>query len=92
MAKTKYVCLYISEDDTLFAKFDPQLESAGSWDPPEQMKAFLEKHFNHNLCDSEREVILNDFPKPNCVAMEVPRLDEEVSKQLRCHDKTPNLR
>ena len=58
---------------------------------PEQMKAFLKRHFNCNLLSGEKEAILNDFPKLNCMAMEVSRLDDEVRKQLRHRGKDPQF-
>ena len=56
------------------------------------MKTFLEKHFNHNLSGGKREAILNDFPKPNCMAMEVSRFNKEVRKQLKHRGKDPPFR
>ena len=44
-----------------------------------------------DLSDEERVVILKDFPKPNCPAMEVPRLDDDVRKQLKCRGKDPQF-
>ena len=54
--------------------------------PPEQMRIFLKRHFNCNL-----KAILQDFPKPNCPAMEMPRLDDDVKKQVRSKGKDPQF-
>ena len=39
----------------------------------------------------EVEAILEDYPMPNCPALMVPRLDEEVKKQLRSKGKDPHF-
>ena len=71
--------------------FDLSIESPGSWDPPDQMYQFLEKYFNSNLEDNEREAITQDYPKPNCPALEVPRLDEEIKQQIRQKGQDPHF-
>lgn len=86
-----HVLLRDSESGTLFAEFNPKLHPMGMWDPPEQMGTFLEKHFNHSLSAEEREAILQDFPKLNCPAMEVPSLDDDVKTQLRSKGKDPQF-
>ena len=65
--------LHDNDKANLFAKFDPTVESPGTWDPPTQMSAFLERHFNRELDDKSREAILEDYPKPNCPALELMR-------------------
>ena len=47
-----------------FLDFDPTIVPEGTWDPPESMTAFLNKHFNHCLSDIEREATLSHFPRP----------------------------
>ena len=83
-----HVTLYNTESKTMFAEFNLEIKQSSKWDPPEQMSSYLEKHFNKNLRKEEAEAILEDYPMPNCPAMDVPRLDEEVRKQLRskCKD------
>ena len=68
------------EQDSLL---DLSTESWGTWDPPDQMYAFLEKYFNCSLLEVERQAIAQDYPKLNCPALEVPRFDEEVRQQLK---------
>ena len=67
----------------MFTEFNPEIEQLSTQDPPKQMSAYLEKHFNKNLRENEADAILEDYPMPNCPAIEVPRLDEEVEKQLK---------
>jgi len=42
------------------------------------MYTFLEKYFNQSLDTEEREAIAQDYPKPNCPALEVRKLDDDV--------------
>lgn len=72
-------------------EFDPKVEPEGSWEPPQAMTKFLEKHFNHLLADKEREAILKDFPKPNCIALSTPKLDDQVRDQLKRKGKSPHF-
>ena len=51
---------------------------------------FLEKYFNRDLEEGEREVILKDFPKPHCKVIVAPRLDDRVKKQLKKKGRDPN--
>ena len=53
------------------------------------MLAFQTKNFNHKLSDEDREAILQDYPKLNCPAMEVPQLDDNVKEELKGMD--PNF-
>ena len=85
------VVIHDEESNTMFAEFNPEIEQTNSWDPPKQMSAYLEKHFNKNLKGEEVEAILEDYPMPNCPAIEVPRLDEEVKKQLRSKGRDPHF-
>ena len=85
------VLLHDNESNTLFAEFNPEIKESGTWDPPEQMNAFLEWHFNCGLSPAERDAILGDFPKPNCPALEVPRLDDEVRSQLKSRGEDPQF-
>jgi len=75
-----HVTLHDDELKTMFAEFNPEIKQSNTWDPPKQMSSYLEKHFNRNLKGEEAEVILEDYPMPNCPALKVPRLDEEVKK------------
>ena len=55
------------------------------------MFTFMEKYFNRNLSEVERQAIAQDHPKPNCPALEVPRMDEEVRHQLKIWDGEDNV-
>ncbi len=35
------------------------------------------------LSSEEREAIMKDFPRPNCDALVIPKIDEEVKEQLK---------
>ena len=69
-------------DESEALEFDPSVSPKDSWEPPRSMVSFLKKHFNTSLSDSEREAIMKDFPEPNCEALIVPKLDQEVKEQL----------
>ena len=86
-----HVTVHDDDSRTMFAEFDPEIEEATTWDPPMQMSAYLEKHFNRSLKEDEVDAILADYPMPNCPAIEVPRLDEEVGKQIRSKGKDPHF-
>ena len=86
--------IVIQLDDTEaqeFSEFDPTIPPEGTWDPPGSMTAFLDKHFNRCLSSTEREAILTDFPKPNCAALQAPRLDDLVKDQLVKKGKDPQF-
>jgi len=78
--------LHEPDQDSLF---DPSIESTGTWDPPDLMNTFLEKYFNRSWDAEEREAIAQDYPKPNCPALEVPKLDDDVKQQLKQKGKDP---
>ena len=82
----------IDESEALeLVEFDPSVYPKDSWEAPKSMTNFLEKHFNRSLSDSEREAIMKDFPKPNCEALAVPKLDQEVKEQLKRKGKDPHF-
>ena len=64
-------------------EFDPSVDPKDTWQAPQVMTTFLEKHFNRSLSPEEREAIVKDFPRPNCDAMVTPKMDEEVKEQLK---------
>jgi len=63
------------------------------WKPPAPILRFLEKHFNpeKNLDAPERQAIMDDFPMPECDAIQVPKLDPEVKNQLRKKGRNPQF-
>ena len=77
----------LDESEALeMVEFDPSISPKDSWEPPKSMVSFLEKHFNRSLSDLEREAIM---PKPNCEALTVSKLDQEVKEQLKWKGKDP---
>ena len=81
----------LSEAEALeFVEFNPSVEPEDAWQPPKQMEAFLEKHFNRALTPSERKAILKDFPKPCSKPLEVPKLDEQVKEHIKGKGKDPH--
>ena len=54
--------------------------------PPDLILAFLTKNFNRVLSDEDKEAILQEYPKPNCPAMEVPCLDNNVKVKRKGMD------
>ena len=75
----------------MFAKFNLEIEQTNTWDPPKQMNAYLEKHFNKSLKEEEAEAILEDYPMLNSPAIEVARRDKKVKKQLRSKGRDPHF-
>ena len=69
--------------------FDPVIKDETLWEPPQRMRDFLEKYFNQALSSPEHQAILEDFPKPLCLAVQTPKLDEELKEQMRKKGKDP---
>ena len=72
-------------------EFDPSVAPKNSWEAPKAITEFLNKHFNRALSEDEKEAIMKDFPKPDCNAMVVPKLDDEVKDQLKKKGKDPHF-
>ena len=70
-------------------EFDPTVDTPTTWTPSEAMTAFLEKHFNCCLTDSEKDEILNDFS--NTPVLNASKLDEDVVEQLKSKGKDPHF-
>ena len=82
----------LDESEALeLVEFDPKVEPAGSWEPPQMIRSFLEKHFNKLLSEEERDAIMKDFPKPNVDAIVTPKLGGEAVEQLRSKGKNPHF-
>ena len=75
-------CTLNPEESKEFQEFDPRINDNEVWKPPVSMSKFLEKHFNKCLDEQERQAILADFPKPQCDALQAPKLDSKVEEQL----------
>ena len=71
--------------------FDPTVKDETSWELPQPMKDFLEKHFKQVLTSLERQAILEGFPKPSSLAIQVPKLDNELKEQMRKKGKDPQF-
>ena len=67
------------------------MELKDSWEPPNPMTSFLDKHFNRALSEEEKEAIMKDFPKPSCKVLSAPKLDEDVKDQLKRKGKDPHF-
>ena len=77
----------VDESEALeLVEFNPSVNPNNSW-----ISAFLDKHFNRALSDSEREAIMKDFLRPTYEAMTVPKLDAEVKDQLKKKGKDPHF-
>ena len=72
-------------------EFDPKVKPAGTWEPPQTIRNFLEKHFNKSLSEGERESIMTDFPKPNVDAVVTPKLGGDAVEQLKSKGKNPHF-
>ena len=55
------------------------------------MTSFLERYFNQCLEVEERQAILESFPKPQCEAIQAPKLDPSVREQLWKKGKDPQF-
>ena len=64
------------------------MKPAGTWEPPQTIRNFLEKHFNKSLSEGERESI---FPKPNVDAVVTPKLGGDAVEQLKSKGKNPHF-
>ena len=83
---------YLSEEEAgEFREFDPSLKDQESWQPPDCMINFLDKHFNRCLEVKERQAILEDFLKPQCDVLRTPKLDSEMREQLSKKGKDPQF-
>ena len=83
---------YLSEEEAgEFREFDPSLKDQESWQPPDYMINFLDKHFNRCLEVKERQAILEDFPKPQGDVLRTPKLDSEMREQLSKKGKDPRF-
>ena len=67
------------------------MDSEDKWVSPKLMTTFLEKHFKRCLSTEESEAILKDFPKPDCLVLKVPTLDEPVRDHLKRKGKDPHF-
>ena len=64
---------YLSKEEAgEFREFNPSLKDQESWQPPDYMINFLDKHFNRCLEVKERQDILEDFPKPQYDVLRIP--------------------
>ncbi len=72
-------------------EFDPSVNSGMAWEPHQCLSSFLQKHFNRSLSDSEREAIMKEFPKPDSVALSVPKLDDQIKDHLKAKGKDPHF-
>ena len=70
-------------------EYDPSVSTPTTWTPSEVIISFLKKLFNCCVDDIERDKILSDFPKPNAPVLNVPKLDEEVTEQLKGKGRDP---
>ena len=49
---------------------------------PPEVTDYIDKHFRHLLPDEERKQMHLDHPRPDCDAMQVPRVDEAMDRWL----------
>lgn len=61
--KTEDVVSLLDDAEALeLVEFDPSVKPMDTWDPPQPILSFLEKHFNRVLTDEEGDAIKKDFP------------------------------
>ena len=72
-----------SETSTTLPTFDPSLDKEDKeefrFEAPDQVTAYLEKHFRRSLSKEERTAMLRKHPKPDTKAMAPPRLDQFIT-------------
>lgn len=63
--------------------FDPSLDKEDKeefrFEAPDQVTAYLEKHFRRSLSKEERTAMLRKHPKPDTKAMAPPKLDQFIT-------------
>ena len=74
-----------------FPVFDPSITDESAWDAGEDINAYLQKHFNHTIRPEEWDNVMKDFPKPSCPALQVPKLDNDMKKQIKKAGKDPHF-
>ena len=74
-----------------FREFDPEVKDPKSWQPPSTVIKYLDKHFNKTLSETNRQAILSEYPVPDCAAVKAPKLDTEVTEQLKSKGKDPRF-
>ena len=72
-------------------EFDPKVNPKDTWEPPQVIATFLERHFNQSLSNEEWEAIMKDFPRPNYDAVVTSKMDDKVKEQLRQKGKMRSL-
>ena len=79
----------ISKDPTLASgtvQFDPQEDVVSSskllFQAPSVVQSYLEKHFGRTLSEDERKAMQEVHPRPDCAAMQCPKVDEHIMKWL----------
>ena len=83
---------YLSEEEAgEFRELDLSLKDQESWQSPDYMINFLDKHFNRCLEVKEHQAILEDFPKPQYDVLQTPKLDSEMREQLSKKGKDPQF-
>ena len=71
-------------------EFNPTVIDADTWEVGEVIDTFLVKHFNRSVITDEREAIMKDFPKPSCQAVQAPKLDNDMKRQIKKAGKNPH--
>ena len=70
-------CELSVEESKEFKEFHLKINDTELWEPPASMAKFLDKYFNKCL---EHQAISTDFLKPQCDALQAPRMDPEVEE------------
>ena len=73
------------------AEFDPTVTDANTWEAGKVIDTFFSKHFNRSVTSDEREAIMKDFPKPASQVVQVPKLDDDMKRQIKKAGKDPHF-
>jgi len=74
-----------------FPDFDLTIQPKSTWDLPTSVATFLERQFNRCLDNDKKDAIMSDFPKPDCSALQAPKLDDLLKEQLKTKGRTHSL-
>jgi len=85
------ITLLDTDEDTEFTNFNPTVMNDSTWEAGYIINNYLEKNFNQEMLDTEKESIIKDFPKPACKVLIAPKLDKEMKVQIKKTGKDPQF-
>ena len=80
-----------ANEGTQFANFHPTVTDDSTWVAGDVINNYLEKNFNQEMLDSEKESIMKDFLRPACKVLIALKLDDKMKAQIKKTGKDPNF-